>query len=243
MITVVLVETEGEENIGAISRAMMNMEVSDLALVNPRCDHLSRRAENYSVHAAGILKNARVFTSLDDALSKADISAAITRRVGQWRKRDFVLGDFSEYLLDYPGMDISLVFGREKYGLTNEEIRSCDLICSIPSSAAFPSINLAQAVMVTLYDIYRAGLSRREKKADKPAARENFDSMMDGIILSLETMDFFKTVPSWRLGNYLNKILHRAKLDDKDCLVIRNLFERIGGKFSRFKRRESSPRD
>lgn len=170
MITVVLVETEGEENIGAVARAMMNMDVDSLALVNPHCDHLSKSALNYAVHASEILEKARVFTSLGEALDDADLSAAITRRTGQWRKRDFILEDFSKFLTGYEDRNVSLVFGREKYGLTNEEIRSADLICSIPSSEKFPSINLSQSVMITLYDIYRTNLHKKPANANKRTA-------------------------------------------------------------------------
>ncbi len=238
MITVVLVETEGEENIGAISRAMMNMEVSNLALVNPQCDHLSQVAMNYAVHASGILKKARLFSSLEEALRKADLSAAVTRRIGQWRKRDFTLEDFSEYLMFYNNRNVSLVFGREKYGLTNDEIRSCDLICTIPSSESFPSINLSQSVMITLYDIYRTRISQKRKKTvfSNPASRQNHDDMMKSMVSAFEEMDFFKTVPSWRLKNFMNKIMLRANLDVNDCLIIKNLFERIKGKFLQLKK-------
>ncbi len=238
MITVVLVETEGEENIGAVSRAMKNMGISELALINPRADHLSPNAINYAVHASEILKNARVFSSLKEALMETDLSAAITRRVGKWRRRDFVLEDFSKYLINYSEKRVSLVFGREKYGLTNEEIRDCDLICSIPSSGSFPSINLAQAVMITLYDIYRTGHSNETGNTgpSNTAARENYENMMITIISAFEAMDFFKSVPSWRLKNYINKILIRANLDDYDCLVIKNIFKRMKGKFIQLKK-------
>jgi tRNA/rRNA methyltransferase len=231
MITVVLVETEGEENIGAVARAMMNMDVDCLALVNPRCDHLSKNALNYAVHASEILEQAKVFTSLREALEDADLSAAITRRTGQWRKRDFIIEDFSNFLAGYKDRNVSLVFGREKYGLTNEEIRSADLICSIPSSDKFPSINLSQAVMITLYDIYRTNLHKPSHTGKLTASREQYAIMLESIMSAFDEMDFFRTVPSWRLKNYINKILIRAGLDGNDCLIIKNLFTRVRGKF------------
>jgi tRNA/rRNA methyltransferase len=241
MITVVLVEPEGEENVGSTARAMMNMEADRLELVHPLCDHLSRLSLNHALHAGEILKNARVFGDLKSALQEADISAAITRRTGRWRKRDFILEDFSNYLTDYRNSNIKLIFGREKFGLTNEEIRLCDLVCSIPSSKNFPSINLAQAVMITLYDIYRTNLKdKKDKAARLPASREEFDTMLSIIISAFDEMDFFRNVPPWRLTNYIKKILIRAGLDSYDCLVIKNIFSRINGKFRDLKKQAFS---
>ncbi len=235
MITVVLVEPEGEENVGAVARAMMNMDVERLVLVNPLCDHLSRNSLNYAVHAALILKNAGVYPSLDKALEDSELSAAVTRRTGQWRRKDFNLGDFSKYLLKYGDRNVKLVFGREKYGLTNDEIQCCDLVCSIPSSEKFPSINLAQAVMIALYDIYTA---KPDNAKDNrfPASRKDFDIMIGSIESALEEMEFFRNVPSWRLTNYIKKILLRSSLDSYDCLVIKNIFKRIKGKFIQLKK-------
>jgi tRNA/rRNA methyltransferase len=241
LINVVLVSPEGEENVGSIARAMMNMDVEHLVLVDPLCSHLSKGALNYAVHAADILKNAKVFKTLEESLSGSDLKVAISRRIGQWRKRDFVLEDFARFLLDYHDKNISLVFGREKSGLTNEEINLCDVVCSIPSSKKFPSINLAQAVMLVLYEIFKkqntGGISR------SVAERELFDKMMDQIIEAFDEMEFFKNVPQWRLKTYLKKILIRAKLDEYDAKVIKNVFYRIAGIVKRMKKDSHKPKN
>ncbi len=236
MISVVLVEPEGEENVGFVARAMKNMGVENLVIINPRCNYLSKNALFYSVHANDILKKARLYENLESALKEADISVAITRRTGQWRIRDFVLEDFSKYIKDYENKKVYLVFGREKFGLTNEEIRKCDLICSIPSSEKFPSLNLSHAVIVVLYDIYRETLQKKLKTKDNPADRKNFDSMLKTIISTLDELDFFKNVPSWRLENYIKKILLRSKLKNYDCMVIEHLFARIRGQIKQYKK-------
>jgi len=236
MISVVLVEPEGEENIGSVARAMKNMGVENLIIVKPRCNHLSKSALFYAVHADDILKKAELYNSLEDALKKTDLSVAITRRTGQWRIRDFILEDFSKYLLKYEKKNVFLVFGREKFGLTNEEIRQCDLICTIPSSEKFPSLNLSQAVMVTLYDIYRERIKSKKNKDGNLANRKTFNKMIKKIILALDEMEFFKNVPSWRLENYIKKILLRARLENYDCMVIEHLFTRLAGKVKQYKK-------
>jgi tRNA/rRNA methyltransferase len=239
MIHVVLVNSEGDENIGAAARAMMNMDVRDLVLVGPACDHLSPGAKNYAVHAQEILKNARIVPALGEALKDADLSAAVTRRVGQWRKRDYYLENFAEHLRSYRNKEVYLVFGREKHGLTNEEIDQCDLVCSIPSSKEFPSLNLAQAVMVVLYEIFKSNHRAKDGKDNdsiyQPASRRDFDGMLDQITRTLDGLGFFKNVPESRLENYLKKILLRSKLDEYDTKVIKSVFKRIQGIVKRLK--------
>ena len=112
MLKVVLVRTEGDENIGSAARAMMNMGEKDLVLINPGCNHLSDGAFRFAVHAGEVLKNAAVFSDLKNALAGSEISAAVSRRNGQWRKRDFDLNEFADFLLDYKDRNVALVFGK-----------------------------------------------------------------------------------------------------------------------------------
>lgn len=227
MITVVLVEPMGDMNIGAVSRAMMNTDVDKLILVNPQCNHLSESSSLASVHAQDILKNAKVVPSLDLAIDGMDLKVAITRRVGQYRKRDFFLSDFAEFVLDYNKQNVALVFGREMSGLTTDEVFCCDLICSIPASKKLPSLNLAQAVMLVLHQLYTAELNSTLIRT--PVSRKNFDGMIDSITDGLSELGFFKKTPSWRLENYIRKILLRSRMDYYDVRMIDNLFVRIKG--------------
>lgn len=224
---VVLVEPEGAINVGMISRAMMNMDTGELVLVRPKCDHLSAEARNYSVHASSILESARVVPTLPEALEGADLSVAMTRRTGQWRKKDFWLEDMADTVVKSGGRT-ALVFGREQSGLTNEEIRACDLQCAIPSSKAFPSLNLAQSVMVTLYEIFKTSL----KASAHPVAhagRKDFDAMTEQMMTTFENLDFFKNTERERFEYYIKKILIKASLDPKDVQAVRGIFRRIDG--------------
>lgn len=238
MIRIVLVETEGPENLGSIARAMMNMDCHDLVLVKPHCEPTHPRALNYAIHAHSILKNSKIALTLEEALNGSDLSVAVTRRVGQWRKQDHNLREFAQYSLSYLNKRVDLVFGREKSGLSNEEINLCDLVCSIPSSPEFPSINLAQSVMLVCYELYQSRLFKESSEVQTVQAveRDDFNEMMDQIITSLDEMEFFKRVPEWRLKNFIKKILLKAELDKYDTMVVRNLFQRIQGVIKRHKK-------
>ncbi len=241
MVFIVLVSPEGQENIGSVARAMMNMGFSRLSLVQPLCSHLTEITINYAVHAVEILKKAEIFPDLKSALEGSDLSIAISRRIGQWRKRDLTAENLAGFLQDYKDRNVHLVFGREKNGLTNSEINFCDLICSIPSDEKFPSLNLSQAVMIILYELFKMNKKKEVDaaapgdKSGKLPLRSDFDGMMDQVISAFSEMDFFKNVPDWRLKNYLKKILIRSKLDEYDTMVIYNVFKRIEGIVKRLK--------
>lgn len=235
MIYIVLVETEGEENLGMIARGMMNMSCHKMVLINPKCDHLSTKAMNYAVHAGEILRNANIYFSLKDFLSQMDLSVAITRRIGQWRKKDFSSASLSQYLLKLRNNKVALVFGREKNGLTNEEIFDCDLISSIPSSAEFPSLNLSHAVILVLYEIFK----QNDKSETTFFDRNKFNEMIDQIITTFNSLGFFKNTPKWRMQNYINKLLIRSNLDKHDIQAVKKIFNRIESIVDRLKKTQN----
>lgn len=231
MIRVVVVEPEGDENLGMIARSMGNTGNKYLCLVNPRCDHLSAGARKYAIHSAAILENAEIFPSLKAALSQCRLSIAVTRRSGDKRRLDLDSRSLFSRLESHLDQEICLVFGREQTGLTNKEIQACDLTCSIPSHPDQPSLNLAQAVMVILYELYR---SQNTSRTDS-ASQSDFQEMMDAILHCLESIQYFKKTTPDGLMHVLGRVFQRADLQTKDAVVIRNLFQRLEGHFHRIR--------
>lgn len=224
---VVLVGTEGPENLGAIARAMMNMGAENLVLVDPRCDVICTQSIQYALHARPILEKAVVFRTLEEALEGCDLAVAVSRRTGQWRQRDFVLRDMVKRLSERKEGKLCLVFGRETSGLTNEEVKQCDWVVSIPSSDAFASLNLAQAVMVVLYEFYQSGEGGLKKR--EVAQRKSFEAMISEWTGFLRDGNYFKLVPEWRIRNYIKKIMLRAELDESEAGALQSLFFRMRG--------------
>jgi tRNA/rRNA methyltransferase len=153
---IVLVEPKTPGNIGAVARAMMNFDVEHLFLVNP-CT-LDNACYARAMHATPILENAKTFSSFQDAARHLDYLVATSSIESKTDKRHLRnpvdLEEFSEKIFEVSG-DIGLIFGREDYGLFNEEIAACDIMVKIPTSEAYPSLNLSHAVAVVLYSIYR----------------------------------------------------------------------------------------
>src|SRR5437870_6604816 len=157
-IQVVLVEPRYGGNVGQVARAMMNFGLSRLVLVNPR-EHLT--AESYWMAREGksILDGAQVHTCLEGALQEADLAVGTTRRVGKYRRPAVTPEEFASEAAPLTQHNtVAIVFGREDSGLSASELALCQWIVSIPASENFPSLNLAQAVLLVAYTLFRKSL-------------------------------------------------------------------------------------
>ena len=152
-IRIVLVEPAGPLNVGSVARVMKNMGLHQLVLVNPHCDHLGEEARLMAVRAADILETAKVVESLPAAL--VGCVRAIATTGDDSRSLPTKLEDPADalpWLLEAPS---ALIFGPEHCGLTNAQLNRAQRLIRIPSSDAYSSLNLAQAVAICCYELYR----------------------------------------------------------------------------------------
>lgn len=151
---IVLVRPRDPNNIGAAARAMGNFGLGDLRVVDPY-PPVWREAVS-AVGVSDILQNARKFASLDEALADTHFSLAATALKNRRTEQEIVtLPHLNERLETSPSGLTALVFGNEKSGLSGEDITRCNAILNIPTAAKQPSINLAQAVILTCYELSR----------------------------------------------------------------------------------------
>lgn len=159
----VLVEPETPENVGAAARAIKTMGFGDLRIVAPRCEIHTGPARYLAHGSADILDRAQVFPTLIEALHDLDLvvgTVSVHRRVYKKFFSIHELPDQIERLKESAG-SVAIVFGRESSGLTNDEIALCDLVTSVPMAVDFPSLNLAQAVMVYAFALSHRTTSKR----------------------------------------------------------------------------------
>ncbi|NER33901.1 MAG: RNA methyltransferase [Oscillatoria sp. SIO1A7] len=155
-VRIVLVEPAGALNVGSIARAMKNMGLRKLVLVNPYCDPLEEDARKMAVHARDILEEAVIVETLAEAIAPCERAIATTARS---RSLPTALEHPSEalpWLLEAPA---ALIFGPEDRGLSNEELNYARRFVRIPSSDAYPSLNLAQAVAICCYELFQSSLN------------------------------------------------------------------------------------
>jgi TrmH family RNA methyltransferase len=134
---------------------MTNFDFKNLYLVNP-CE-LDDECYARAMHAYGIIENAKIYSSFEDAIKKIDFLVATSSIESKNDKRHLrnaiSLENLSEKLLEINGK-VGLVFGREDYGLFNEEISICDILLRIPTSESYLSLNLSHSVALVLYSLY-----------------------------------------------------------------------------------------
>ena len=153
-IQIVLVAPIYEGNVGFTARVMKNFGFSRLILIDP-CD-IGEEASLRAAHAQDVLKGADTCT-LDDVFSQSSLTIATTGEVSKsicrsMRMPYFTPGEIREHIKDINGT-ISILFGRENWVLNNDEVKRCDMICTIPTSPDYPILNLSHAVGVVCYEL------------------------------------------------------------------------------------------
>jgi tRNA/rRNA methyltransferase len=229
-IAVVLVEPQGPLNIGSVCRAMMNFGFSDLRLVNPRADHLGDEARRMAVKAGGLLEGANIFDSLEEALGECHLALATTRRFGKYRE-DFLHPDqAADYILPWSEKGrVALVFGREDKGLTTDELDLCQRLITIPTSDQLPSMNLAQSVVLCLYEINKALAASQLKSGGRKKLATN--RMLEGMYTHMRStlcdIGFLDEQNPDHILRSLRRIFGRAGLNDREVRILRGLWSRL----------------
>ncbi len=150
-----MVETTHPGNIGAAARAMKNMQLSNLALVNPKCP-IGQRAYSRASGANSVLDDLVRFDTLREAVADCHLVIGTSARIRSlsWPQLDpGELGARAVSLSD--DQKLAIVFGREHAGLTNEELQHCHYTVNIPTNPEFSSLNVAAAIQVISFEIYR----------------------------------------------------------------------------------------
>lgn len=238
-IRIVLVEPLYEGNVGSVARAMKNFGFSDLVLVNP--PKLEGQARAFAMHARDILNDAPVYSTISEAVSDSNIIIAATGNPGERveehiRMPAYTPGEIRR-LLEGKGGLVSILFGREDKGLSNAELKGCDIIMSIPTSPQYPSMNLSHAVAVVLYEL-------GDIKGGNMRLAERFDQnlMYDHIQELLTDIDYPEHKKE-KTMLMIRRILGRARLSSREVQTIRGLIRRIQYRFNhplpKQKKRES----
>lgn len=221
-LSVILVRPRFSENIGMAARACANMGVSDLVLVEPRRWEKEKALPLATPQGAAILDKVRILPTLAGALAPCTHAFGTTARTGGWRQS--VLSPrqaAAEVNAALKGSgQVALVFGPEDRGLENTEIELCTGLITIPTAPDASSLNLAQAVLLVLYECFTASLAHAfhpgKKPRDKAESRLATVEEQEKLFLTLRDMladiDFFSANnPDWFMLP-LRRFFHRSNL-------------------------------
>jgi TrmH family RNA methyltransferase len=240
-IRIVLVAPSHPGNIGAVARAMKNMGLTQLVLVRPR--HFpDAEATARASGADDVLSAARCVASLVEGLEGCGLVTATTSRD---RDQYFRVVDVREaakrIVTEAQRSPAAVVFGAERTGLTNEELETAHALIRIPASPVYPSLNLAMAVQLVAYEIYRAqgvASAAAVSGAAPLASAQAMERLYVHLGAVLEEIDFRdRTQKGTNLMSRIRRFLQRAELDENEVNILRGILTAVQSK-----RRSAGPR-
>lgn len=239
---IILVNPQMGENIGAAARAMYNFGLSDLRLVAPRDGWPNESAKAVAVGASHIVESARVFETTKDAVADLQVVYATTARDRRMIKPAFSPRESVEKIHGDAGNAVrsGILFGAERTGLTNEDVTLCHGVINIPTSPEYPSLNIAQSIVILAYEWY-VGDALKHTAGDEgrgstgpnasvlafdpaPAKQEEIHGLLNHLESELDRVDFWK---EWKkkplMWQNLQNIFTRGALTEQEVRTLRGV--------------------
>ncbi|MBV8358925.1 MAG: RNA methyltransferase [Deltaproteobacteria bacterium] len=239
----VLFKPKSLGNIGAAARALKNMGCRDLRIVQPAGFHIANDSEptrarqapasddakKMAVHGRDILAAATIHSGLDSALADRTLVVGTTARAGLYRSEARPIREVSHELSALSEANrIAFLFGPEDCGLTNEELKFCQRLITIPTAPEYPSLNLAQAVMIIAYELMLAAGAARELPSARQLARiPDVDAMLSRMSQALVAIGFLPEDNPDHIMFALRAILGRAGLRPRELYIMNGIASQI----------------
>ena len=232
-IRIVLVEPSHPGNIGAVARAMKNMALADLVLVRPKAfphPEATARASG----ADDLLGRARVVDSVVEAVADCGFVAATTSRPRDQNFRALDLHEAAERIFEMSARGpAAVLFGAERTGLTNEELALAHLLIRIPANPEYPSLNLAMAVQLACYELFRAaGSPASSRPLSEPAVplapgadMERFYAHLQQVMDEVDFKD--RTTGGTHLMTRLRRLFQRCEMDQNEVNILRGILTSV----------------
>jgi tRNA/rRNA methyltransferase len=226
-IDIILVGTLNSGNIGSAARAIKNMGLSRLSLVSPQCP-LDDQAFWMAPHSHDIINNSNTYSSLREAISNSSYVFGTTAR--NRRSRNYLYPEeMAKKATAFAEQNkVSIIFGPEDAGLSNDNLELCNEVVSIPTAGDATSINISQAVMLICYEIFRIvnGNNKTAEEAELATARK-VEAMYDHMRKALLEIGYSNPQnPDHVIGKF-RRILSRAGLTAEDVKIIRGVFRQL----------------
>ena len=219
MISVCLVEPENSGNLGAVARVMKNFGFSKLFLVNPRCSVLCDESKARAMHAYDVLEKAKVIDCIEKIRADYLVATSAKTAAGTTLFRISVSPrGLSERIDD--SRHYCIVLGRESNGLSNDEIRKCDVLLCIPANKSYPTLNISHALAVILYELFQ-----RKHDSSHVANRKQRQAV---IMLARRAL---RDVPNAEnFIEVLESVVNRSFVREKEAQALSGMFSKISKK-------------
>lgn len=234
-VRIVLVETTHPGNIGAAARAMKNMGLCKLVLVDPRL-FPNEKAIWRSASAADVVEGAEVVSSLAEALEGCQLvigTSARERRI-PWPMLEPKSCGEKVFNAQAAGQEVAIVFGREAHGLKNEELQMCHFHVNIPTGKAYSSLNLGMAVQVLTYEILQASIAAEDQPDQvggdwdmEYATSDALEHFFVHLESTLIETGFHDPTNPRQLMTRLRRMFNRIRMDEMEVNILRGFLTSI----------------
>lgn len=238
---VILCEPQLGENIGTAARAMANFGLTDLRIVNPRDGWPSEKARAAASRADHVIDKVRVFDSLEAAIADLTFVYATTARSREVAKPvqgpDEAAAKVTS--LGVQGLATGYIFGRERWGLNNEEVALADAIVTLPVDPNFASLNIAQAVLVCAYEWRKTATNGAlpfvlDTEANPPVQKDDLLRFFEHLEGALDRVTFFRPVERRpHIVRNIRNIFQKAELTDQEVKTLRGIIAALEGRPTR----------
>jgi TrmH family RNA methyltransferase len=232
-IRIVLAGTQHPGNIGSAARAMKTMGLEDLWLVAPQ-RFPAAEATMLAAGAADVLERARVVPDVRTAVADCGFVVGTTARNRHlpWRILE-PRAAAQEVVAASQASEVAVLFGSERVGLENDELRQCHLLLTIPTGSGYTSLNLAMAVQVICYELCLALRDRALPEGERPvplASAADMDKFYGHLAEVLEEIDFRDRTGAGHLMARLRRLFQRTVLDQNEMNILRGILTSVQGK-------------
>ncbi|MGE7369216.1 RNA methyltransferase [Neorhizobium sp. NPDC001467] len=246
---IILVEPQLGENIGMVARAMANFGLAELRLVNPRDGWPNEKASAAASKADHVIDGAKVYETLEAAIVDLNFVYATTarERYGFKPVRSPVVACQTLQQKFKAGEKTGVLFGRERWGLTNEEVALADEIVTFPVNPAFASLNIAQAVLLMSYEWMKCGMEDHAETLfdaieQTPATKEEVFGLFDHLEEALDARNYFHPpAKKPKMVDNLRAVLTRRAFSSQEVSVFRGVINSLD-RFPRRWPRQQTPR-
>lgn len=225
-ISIILMKPQNPGNIGAVARVMDNFNFKNLYLVDPKTNHLSREALDRATHSKNILKNAKLLKKYD--LQNFDCLIATTAKLGTDYNipRSPITPEELLYLIKNKKSSIGIMFGPENYGLTNEEIKECDFLVTIPTYKKSSTMNLSHSVAIILYEIFKKTKKQKIGKT-KIANKKTKNKLLQLIYNKLDGIEFSTKEKKQTQRIIWKRLIGKSFLTKREAFSLFGFFKKL----------------
>lgn len=230
-LQIVLVNTTHPGNIGGVARAMKNMCLQNLRLVNPvQFPHAQATAR--ASGADDVLQTVQVYSQLTDALADCHLVLGASARLRRlsWPELDPRACAEKSLQVATSGEKVAIVFGRENSGLTNEELELCHYLVHIPSNPEYSSLNLAAAVQVVAYELLMTHQSKQTEPLEPQsvsATSEQMELFYQHLFDVIREIGFLNEDHPRKMMRRLRRLFNRTQMDDVEMNIMRGILSTI----------------